>query len=136
MNPAPLLTASGISPVEVAGALGGLDLDRVDVRPAPVWLTRLWGKTISAMALGTRIYIQPVLLDLEPAELGPLIVHELVHVHQWAELGVLRFSWRYLSGYLRGRFSGLSHQAAYRSIPIEVEAREIANQLQGPIGPV
>lgn len=136
MNPGPLLTASGISPVKVVEALDGLDLDQVDIRPAPAWLTRLWGTTISAMTLGTRIYVQPTSLDLDPSDLGRLIVHELVHVHQWAQLGVLRFLWRYLSRYLQGRLTGLTHQEAYRSIPIEVEAREVANQLQGPIGPV
>jgi len=136
VKPAPLLAASGISPAQVAVALGGLDLDQVDIRPAPVWLTRLWGKTISAMALGTRVYIHSGSLDQDPSDLGPLIVHELAHVHQWAQLGVLRFLWRYLGGYLRGRFSGLSHEQAYRAIPLEVEAREFANQMQGPIGPV
>lgn len=136
MKPAPLLTASGISPGEVAAALGGLDLDQVDIRPAPVWLTRLWGKTISAMTLGTRVYVKSASLDRDPSDLGVLIVHELVHVHQWAQLGAIRFLWRYVIGYLRGRFSGLSHQEAYRTIPIEVEAREVANHLQGPIGPV
>jgi hypothetical protein len=122
--------------VQVAAALGGLDLDQVDIRPAPVWLTRLWGTTISAMTLGTRVYIQSASLDRDPSDLGLLIVHELAHVHQWAQLGVLRFLWRYLGGYIRGRFSGLSHHEAYRAIPIEIEAREFAAQLQGPIGPV
>jgi hypothetical protein len=136
MNPGPLLTACGISPGEVAAALGGLDLDQVDIRPAPVWLTRLWGKTISAMALGTRVYVQAASLNGDPTDLGALIVHELVHVRQWEQLGVMRFLWRYLTGYLKGRFSGLSHQEAYRTIPIEVEAREVANRLQGPISPV
>ena len=136
MNPAPLLTASGISPADVAAALGGLDLDQVDIRPAPVWLTRLWGKAISAMTLGSKVYVQSALLDRDPSDLGRVVVHELVHVHQWAQLGVMRFLWRYLRGYVKGRFSGLSHEEAYLSIPIEIEAREVANELQGPMGPV
>ncbi|MDH3261535.1 MAG: hypothetical protein OEM81_14275 [Acidimicrobiia bacterium] len=136
MKPALLLTASGISPEAVSSLLAGLDLDRVEIRPAPGWLTRLWGSTITAMALKTRVYIKPDVLGSHPAALGPLIVHELVHVHQWAQLGFLRFLWRYLGGYLKGRFAGLSHQNAYRAIPIEVEAREIATQMEGPIGPV
>jgi hypothetical protein len=48
----------------------------------------------------------------------------------------VRFLWRYLSGYLRGRFTGLSHQDAYRAIPFEVEARQLASQIEGPIGPI
>lgn len=136
MNPALLLTASGISPVQVSVALDGLDLALVEIRSAPVRLTRLWGGAVGAMTLGTKVYVRPDLLDTDPAKLGPLIVHELVHVHQWAQLGVLRFLWRYLAGYLKGRFAGLSHQSAYRAIPFEVEARQIASRMEGPIGPV
>ncbi len=57
-----------------------------------------------------------------------LICHEMVHVRQWSELGVPRFLWRYLSAYARGRLSGLDHQAAYRAIPLEEEARRIAGR--------
>lgn len=136
MNPITLLTASGIPPVRVSSALPGLNLQRVVIRPAPAWLTRVWGRAISAMALRTTIYIRPDTLQTDPSKLGPLIVHELIHVHQWLQLGVVRFLWRYLAGYLRGRLTGLSHQDAYRAIPLEVEAREVADRLQGPVGPV
>ena len=88
------------------------------------------------MTLRIVIYVRASVLDADPSSLGPLILHELVHVQQWAELGVLRFLWQYVSGYLRGRLTGLAHQDAYRAIPIEIAARELANQLQGPIGPV
>jgi hypothetical protein len=136
VNPTALLTASGISPALVTLKLPGVNLEQVVIRPAPTWLVRLWGKTISAMALRTTIYIRPDTLDSDPSALGPLIVHELVHVHQWAQLGVVGFLWSYLSGYVGGRLAGLSHQDAYRAIPSEVEAREIANQIQGPVGPL
>ena len=69
-------------------------------------------------------------------DLGRLIVHELVHVYQWSQLGLFQFLWRYVAGYLRGRLADLSHLDAYRAIPIEIEARELAAELQGPIGPV
>jgi Domain of unknown function (DUF4157) len=55
-----------------------------------------------------------------------LLAHELVHVRQWRELGVLRFLWRYLGAYLRGRVRGLRHRAAYAAIPLEQEARRLA----------
>ena len=55
-----------------------------------------------------------------------LLAHEMVHVRQWEDLGVPRFLWRYLSAYLRGRLGGMSHHDAYRAIPLEVEAREVA----------
>jgi hypothetical protein len=136
VNPKALLTASGISPIDVAVALPGVDLEQVTIRPAPAWLAKLWGKTVAAMTFRTTVYIRSSVLDSDPAELGSLIVHELAHVQQWTELGVVRFLWQYVSGYLRGRLTSLSHQDAYRSIPIEIDARELANQLQGPIGPV
>ena len=136
MNLVPLLTASGISSQAVSRELAGLDLDRVEIRPAPGWLTRLWGSTIAAMALRTTVYIRPEMLGSDPTGLGPLLVHELVHVHQWSRLGVVRFLWRYVAGYVKGRAAGLSHQDAYRAIPIEIEARAIATKLQGPIGSV
>jgi hypothetical protein len=54
-----------------------------------------------------------------------LLAHELVHVRQWRELGVVRFLWRYLGAYARGRVRGLCHRDAYAAIPLEQEARAI-----------
>ncbi|MGZ4688531.1 MAG: hypothetical protein ACXVKA_13175 [Acidimicrobiia bacterium] len=52
-----------------------------------------------------------------------LIAHELVHVQQWRELGVLRFLVRYVGEYLRLRLEGKQHWAAYSAISFEAEAR-------------
>jgi hypothetical protein len=54
-----------------------------------------------------------------------LLAHELVHVRQWRELGAVRFLWRYLSAYVRGRLHGLGHRDAYTAIPFEREARAL-----------
>lgn len=51
-----------------------------------------------------------------------LLRHEEGHVVQWRQLGPVRFLVRYLSAYLRERLSGRSHWAAYRRIPLEIEA--------------
>lgn len=51
-----------------------------------------------------------------------LLRHELVHVAQWRRLGVVGFLARYLGGYARARLAGHRHRAAYRRIPLEVEA--------------
>ena len=51
-----------------------------------------------------------------------LIRHELVHVAQWRRLGVLGFLRRYLWAYAWWRAHGHGHLAAYRRIPLEVEA--------------
>ena len=55
-----------------------------------------------------------------------LIRHELEHVRQWREMGVAVFLARYLGAYLRWRLRGYGHWAAYRRIPIEVEAAWLA----------
>jgi len=57
-----------------------------------------------------------------------LIAHELVHVRQWRELGVVRFLARYLGAYARGRWHGLGHRAAYEAIPLEAEARVVSGR--------
>ena len=51
-----------------------------------------------------------------------LLGHELVHVEQWRRLGVVGFLRRYLGAYLLWRLRGHGHWAAYRRIPLEIEA--------------
>jgi hypothetical protein len=78
---------------------------------------------VAGMALG-----HTILVRREHAGDEALLEHELVHARQWEELGVPRFLWCYLSSYLRGRLGGLSHDDAYRAIPLEVEARQAAGR--------
>ena len=52
-----------------------------------------------------------------------LMAHELVHVDQYARLGVVRFLRRYVADYLRHRRRGLAHHDAYLAIGMEQEAR-------------
>jgi hypothetical protein len=61
-----------------------------------------------------------------------LMRHELVHVRQWRELGVVGFAARYLAAYLRGRVAGYGHWAAYRRIPLECEAEWEARRTRLP----
>lgn len=51
-----------------------------------------------------------------------LIRHELEHVRQWREHGMVGFLVRYLGPYLRWRLAGYPHWGAYRRIPFEIEA--------------
>jgi hypothetical protein len=51
-----------------------------------------------------------------------LLRHELEHVRQWRALGAPVFLRHYLGAYLRFRLRGYGHWAAYRRIPLEVEA--------------
>jgi hypothetical protein len=47
-------------------------------------------------------------------------------VHQWRRYGVAGFLVRYLGAYLLGRLRGYGHWAAYRRIPLEIEAEWVA----------
>ena len=90
------------------------DLDRARVVPVP-----FVSPGSAAMTLGRWILIRRDRLDD-----AALLHHELVHVRQWREQGVLGFLTRYLSAYLRGRLRGLGHWDAYRGIPAEAEASQ------------
>ncbi len=57
-----------------------------------------------------------------------LLAHELVHVQQFAQIGVTRFLSSYLREYLSNLVRLKSHAQAYRAISFEVEAREIADR--------
>lgn len=57
-----------------------------------------------------------------------LLCHEEEHVRQWRELGYGRFLRQYLGAYLRWRVQGFGHVAAYRLIPLEIEAEAAADR--------
>ena len=94
------------------------DVARARIVDVP-WLT----PGVAAMTLGPII-----LLRRDHGTDEALLAHELVHVRQWRELGAARFLWRYLGAYARGRAGGLTHQQAYDAIPLEVEARTLADR--------
>lgn len=125
MNAGQVLRAGGIDAVRVRLLVDPVDPDQVVVRSAPSLMRRFWGRGITAMTLPNRIIVDPAVMTGRKGP-GSLLVHELIHVRQWGELGVIRFLWRYLSAYLGGRLQGLGHRAAYLAIPLEVEARAAA----------
>lgn len=96
---------------------------RPPARPARVVVVPWLPPGTAAMTLG-----HTILMRRRHLGDAPLLDHEMVHVRQWEDLGVPRFLWRYLTAYGQGRARGLSHQAAYRAIPLEVEARETAGR--------
>ena len=57
-----------------------------------------------------------------------LLRHEEEHVRQWRELGYVGFLRQYLGAYVRWRRQGFGHVAAYRLIPLEVEAEAAAER--------
>ena len=82
----------------------------------PWWLRPFLHRRTIAITLGRRIYVA------EGHASDALLRHELVHVRQAGELGVLRFLWRYVAAYLRNRRRGMRHDEAYRAISFEAEA--------------
>lgn len=72
-----------------------------------------------------------VLVRRDRADDRVLLTHELVHVRQWRQLGLFGFLGRYLGAYLRWRLRGYPHWAAYRRIPIEIEAEWQARRALG-----
>jgi hypothetical protein len=97
-------------------------LDRARARVVVVaWLT----PGTAGMTLGRWILLR------RGRELDPgLLAHEMVHVRQWRERGVIRFLAAYVGEYLRSRLRGLGHWDAYRAISFETEARTLSAGLQ------
>jgi hypothetical protein len=85
----------------------------------PWWLRRVLFANVAAITLGRRVWISSTLDERHAAR---IVRHELVHVRQFAELGLGRFVWRYVSEYVRNRRRGLSPAAAYAAISFEREA--------------
>lgn len=77
------------------------------------------------MTIGRWIFLKD---DRDHAGDRALLAHELVHVRQYAEVGYVRFSLRYLAGYALGILRLRRLHAAYLAIPAEVEARAEAQQ--------
>jgi hypothetical protein len=124
--PSTLLRAGGVDPAAFEARCGLDDVDVARVRPAPGWMTRSWIGPVAAMTLGRTVYVRRDVLDGDPPRLALLLVHELVHVRQWREMGAVRFLARYLGDYLRGRLAGRGHAEAYRAIRAEREAVDLS----------
>lgn len=97
----------------------------------PLWLRIFLFSNVAAITLGRRIYVSPAMAEAGLERLERLMRHELAHVRQVGELGLVRFLYRYVRDYLRLRRSGLSSHLAYSAIPFEVEARE--EELRGEV---
>ena len=74
-------------------------------------------RDVAALTLGRRIWISERARDVET-----LLRHEMAHVRQMADHGVLPFLWIYARDYIRNRRRGMTHDQAYLAIPFEVEA--------------
>lgn len=84
---------------------------------AIIVVSRLVAPGAAATTLGRFVFVKPSALGSRR-----LMDHELVHVRQWRILGVPGFLRRYLGAYLSWRLRRYPHWAAYRRIPLEIEA--------------
>lgn len=74
----------------------------------------------SGMTLGKAVLLAT---DVSPDGDSALLAHELVHVRQWNEQGVLGFSWQYVSSFARNLYTERGWNAAYQQIDAELEAK-------------
>ena len=106
-----------LTPQEIAG----YDLVPADLaRRARVQKVPLLAPGMHGMTLGRLIM---VLRDDDRSGRRVLLAHELVHVEQYARLGVVRFLRRYVREYLVNLWRLRSHRQAYEAISLEAEAR-------------
>jgi len=91
---------------------------RIERRDGAVLVISRWAAPgAAATTLGRFVFVRERSVGSER-----LLRHELVHVRQWRQLGVPGFGRRYLGAYLRWRLRRYPHWAAYRRIPLEIEA--------------
>lgn len=79
---------------------------------------------VLAITLGRRIYLSRELMEKGRERVESTLRHELEHVRQVQQHGLIRFLYIYLRDYVRLRRQGLDSSAAYAAIPFEIEALE------------
>jgi len=129
------LTRAGITVTAAAFATTNARFAMVGCKLGPAWHRPIVHaaaiRGASGVAIGTWIYVK----DAQALSRWTLLVHELVHVAQFREIGTWRFLARYVSRYARGRLSGLSDMDAYRAIDFEQQARAAERDICEPSRP-
>lgn len=126
MNAGRILARAGLDSEELRSELSPVRPEEVNVWPASRYVRALWRSGITGVTIWKLVLVDPDLMRGDVQRLGRLVIHELVHVRQFAQRGYLRFMSRYLYEYMSARLRGESHHDAYRGISAETEAREVA----------
>lgn len=92
------------------------------VRAFPWWLKPFLQRGVIGITLGRTVFLSEKFVQRPQAEVERLVRHELVHVRQVGQLGLLRFLWKYLAEYIGNLRKGMSHNEAYRRVSFEEEA--------------
>lgn len=93
---------------------------RARVQKVPFLAPGTHGMTVGRLIL--------VLRDDDRSGKRTLLAHELVHVEQYADLGIIRFLRPYLREYFVNLWRLRSHRQAYLAISFEAEARAAAER--------
>ena len=128
MNAGRILRNADLDTLELRRELAPIDPDTIKVLPASRWLRSLWKPGIRGVTQGRWVFIDPDMFNTTPERLAKLVIHELVHVRQFADRGYVPFMARYVFENVRGRLSGKTARQAYLDITAEREAREVASR--------
>ena len=93
---------------------------RARVQKVPLLAPGSHGMTVGRLIL--------VLRDDDRSGQRTLLAHELVHVEQYADLGIIRFLRRYVREYFANLWRLRNHQQAYLAISFEAAARAAAER--------
>ena len=140
MNAATALVNAGVDVDEIRELLPSVEPHFVSVFAASEFARRFWAEGIVAVTMPWALYVTPATFERidagdEPRRFGRLVVHELVHLHQYRSAGAVPHVVRYCLDYLRGRMAGLGHWDAYLDVAAEVEARSLAGGIDISQGP-
>jgi hypothetical protein len=117
--------------MDVMRRLTAAELDAYDVLPralamqARIQRVPLLAPGANGMTIGHVVFLRN---DGTYDGSRQIIAHELVHVRQYYELGLLRFLSRYLIDYVRALAKHRRHRAAYYAIPFEAQAYAEADE--------
>ncbi len=85
--------------------------------------TNLLPRAADGMTIGRFVLLRD---DHIENRASTLLAHELVHVRQFAEMGMPRFFASYFGSYFKNLARTRNHRQAYLDIPLEIEARRLA----------
>ena len=106
-----------LTPQEIAG----YDLVPPEIaRRARVQRVPVLTPGVDGMTLGRLVLLRR---DDDRSGRRRLLAHELVHVEQYARLGIPPFLWRYLRQYALNLWRLRCHRRSYEAISFEAEAR-------------
>jgi hypothetical protein len=125
MNAGRILREAGYDTDALRLRIAPVDPNRINVWPASKLLMSLWRAGIEGQTHGRLIFVDPRVLKGDRRRLARLVIHELIHVRQYASAGYFRFTASYLTEYLMGRVEGKSPRQSYLDISHEREAREL-----------